>query len=585
MARQFRIDDLPEHRHDVVVVGAGIAGLYAALQCSGLDVAVVSKVFPTRSHSVAAQGGTAAALGNMEGDSWEWHFFDTARGSDYLGDQDAQEILCREAPEVIYELEHLGVPFSRTEAGRILQRHFGGHFSEFGQGPPVSRACCAADRIGHVILQTLYGHCLKERVRFYAEFFVHRLLLDGGKVSGVLAWDIINGGVHLFRAKALMFATGGYARAWKTTTNSYSNTGDGLGLVLKAGLPLEDMEFVQFHPTGLYPSGILMSEGVRGEGGYLFNGRGERFMARYAPDKLELAPRDITTRSIQTEIDHGLGIRGEPYVHLDVSHIGAARIRERLPQVAEIALKFAGIDATREPIPIAPTAHYAMGGIPVDITGRVLADAKGSVVEGFYAAGECACVSVHGANRLGCNSTLDCSVYGRRVGRAMRDYVKAGGEWREPRAEHLRDGLREIERLLAASGPQSIHAIRQTLRDTMMENCGIFRNRDKLVRQASRVKELQEGYAHIGLGYRGMRFNSELQEALEICNLLQFSEVIVASALARTESRGAHYRTDYPQRDDAGWLKHTLCWNQEGGIVLDYKPVVITRFPPAKRSY
>jgi succinate dehydrogenase / fumarate reductase flavoprotein subunit len=585
MAKRFRAEEIPEHRHEVVVVGAGIAGLYAALQCRDLDVAVISKVFPTRSHSVAAQGGTAAALGNMEGDSWEWHFFDTARGSDYLGDQNAQEVLCREAPEVIYELEHLGVPFSRTEEGRILQRHFGGHFSDFGQGPPVSRACCAADRIGHVILQTLYGHCLKHGVRFYSEFFVHKLLVADGACSGVLAWDIINGGIHLFRAKALMFATGGYARAWKTTTNSYSNTGDGLGLVLKAGLPLEDMEFVQFHPTGLYPSGILISEGVRGEGGYLLNGRGERFMSRYAPDKMELAPRDITTRSIQTEIDRGLGIRGEPYVHLDVTHIGAAKIEERLPQVRELAWKFAGVDVTRDPFPIAPTAHYAMGGIPVDIEGRVLSDAKGTAVSGFFAAGECSCVSVHGANRLGCNSTLDCSVYGRRGGRRMRDLIRSGAEWAEPSAEQLRDGLRDIERLLDASGPYSIHAIRQELRDSMMENCGIFRSRDKLIRQMSRVRELQERYARIGLGYQGMRFNSELQEALEICNLLQFSEVIVASALARTESRGAHFRTDYPERDDAAWLKHTLAWNTERGVVLSYKPVVITRFPPAERAY
>ncbi|MFH0809981.1 MAG: succinate dehydrogenase flavoprotein subunit [Pseudomonadota bacterium] len=585
MTTHFRLDAIPEHSHDVVVVGAGIAGLYAALQCRDLNVAVVSKVFPTRSHSVAAQGGTAAALGNVEEDSWEWHFFDTARGSDYLGDQDAQEVLCREAPEAIYDLEHLGVPFSRTAGGRIMQRHFGGHFSKFGQGPPVHRACCAADRIGHVILQTLYGHCLRHGVRFYSEFFVHRLLLEGGRCSGILAWDIINGGIHLFRAKALLFATGGYARAWRTTTNSFSNTGDGLGLVLKAGLPLEDMEFVQFHPTGLYPSGILISEGVRGEGGYLLNGRGERFMSRYAPDKMELAPRDITTRSIQTEIDNGLGIRGEPYVHLDISHIGAAQIQERLPQVRELAWKFAGVDVSRDPFPIAPTAHYAMGGIPVDLDGRVLSDAKGTPVTGFYAAGECSCVSVHGANRLGCNSTLDCSVYGRRVGRAMREFALSCGEGATPSAEQVRDGIVEIERLLSASGPQSIHAIRQALRDSMMNNCGIFRDKEKLLRQTSLVKELQMRYAHIGLGYRGMRFNSELQEAIEICNLLQFSEVIVAGALARTESRGAHYRTDHPERHDAAWLKHTLAWNTDCGVTLDYKPVVITRFQPARRVY
>jgi len=582
---RFPVSDITEHRHEVVIIGAGIAGLYGALQCRDLDAAVISKVFPTRSHSVSAQGGTAAALGNIEDDSWEWHFFDTARGSDYLGDQDAQEVLCREAPAAMYDLEHLGVPFSRTADGRILQRQFGGHYGDFGQGPPVHRACCAADRIGHVMLQTLYGHCLRHGVRFYSEFFITRLLVEGGVCAGVLAWDIINGGLHLFRAKAVMFATGGYGRAWIVTTNSFSNTGDGLGLVLKAGLPLEDMEFVQFHPTGLYPQGILITEGVRGEGGYLLNAQGERFMRRYTPEKMELAPRDITARSIQTEIEEGRGINGEPYVHLDVSHIGADKIRERLPQVLEMAQKFAGVDATREPFPVSPTVHYSMGGVPVDIDGRVLSDAQGAKVTGFFAAGECACVSVHGANRLGCNSTLDCCVYGRRVGRTVRDFVGAGADWTEPSREQLAAGVAEVARTLSASGPETIHEIRLALRESMTENCGIFRDEARLTRQMAVIRELQERYGHLGVGYRGLRFNSEIQEAIELHNMLHFSEVVVASALARTESRGAHYRTDFRERDDAGWLKHTLAWRDGSGVRLDYKPVIITRFAPATRAY
>jgi len=575
------------HRHEVVIVGAGIAGLSAALEVQGsADVAVLSKIFPTRSHSTAAQGGTAAALGNMEEDHWEWHWYDTVKGSDYLGDQDAQEVLCREAPEVIFALEHLGVPWSRTESGRIMQRPFGGHFSQFGKGAPVRRSCMVADRNGHAILHCLYEQCLKRGVRFYSEFLVVTLMVREGRCHGVVAWDVARGGLHVFEAKAVMFGTGGYASAWQVNTNCLANTGDGLALVLEVGLPLEDMEFVQFHPTGIYPSGILVTEGARGEGGYLLNDRGERFMERYAPSKMEVAPRDIVSRAEQTEIDEGRGIGGKGYVHLDLRHLGKKLILEKLPQIHEMGVKFAGVDCTEAPLPILPTAHYAMGGIPTNVDGEVLADEKGTVVEGFFAAGECACVSVHGANRLGTNSTLECAVFGRRTGRRIRRYMEAGVEYRGVPEEEPERAQKKVADILEARGPERVSRLRAELKESMTKNMGVFRTGEGMREQVEKLRELRERYGRIGITDHQKVFNTELEEALELGHALAFCDVIVAGGLAREESRGAHARKDFPKRDDAKWLKHTLAWRSEDGSVrLGYKPVAITRFQPEERKY
>jgi succinate dehydrogenase / fumarate reductase flavoprotein subunit len=573
------------HEHEVVIVGAGIAGLYAALEASrSVDTAVLSKVFPTRSHSISAQGGTAAPLGNMEEDNWEWHLYDTVRGGDYLGDQDAQEVLVREAGEVAFELEHMGVPFSRTEEGKIAQRPFGGHYSGFGKGP-VRRACYAADRTGHAMLHTLYEQCIKNDVRFYSEFFVLNLLVENNVCSGVVAWDMKNGGFHVFHAKTVMFAAGGYARAWKVNTNALSNTGDGMALVLQAGLPLEDMEFVQFHPTGLFPSGVLVTEAARGEGGYLVNNEGKRFMEKYAPAKMELSPRDVVSRSIQTEINEGRGIGGKGYVHLDLRHLGRAAILEKLPQIHELILKFAGIDAITDFIPILPTAHYAMGGIPTDINGRGVMDNKNTPLTGFYAAGECACVSVHGANRLGCNSTMDCAVYGRRTGRSMAQYVNGGGEKVSLPKDAMDRAKAKVENLLARRGKENPAAIRDELQQSMMIHCGVYREEKLLKKQVEIIKSLQERFKGVQIGYQGRRFNTELLDVIELGNMLDFVETIVASGLARTESRGAHSRKDFPKRDDKNWMKHTLAWKTDQGIKLDYKPVVVTRFQPEERKF
>ncbi len=583
------------HQHETVIIGAGLAGMRAALEVgkSGADCAVISKIFPSRSHSGAAQGGMAASLGNLDDDNWEFHMFDTVKGSDYLGDQDAAEILAKEAPELIYEFEHLGAPFSRTPEGKIAQRKFGGHTLNFGEKPAL-RACYSADYTGHVLLHTLFEQCIKHQVRFYSEFQVVHLIVKDNVCRGVVAWDIQNGGLHLFRAKAVMFATGGYGRAYKITTNAHANTGDGLDLVLKAGLPLEDMEFVQFHPTGIYRNGILMTEGARGEGGYLLNKDGERFMKRYAPTLMELAPRDMVARAIQTEINEGRGCqtpeqkeKGIPgdFVYLDLSHLGEAKLRERLPQIFDLAKNFAGVDPSKEPTPIQPTAHYSMGGIPATTEGRVIYDGKNNVVRGLYAAGECACFSVHGANRLGCNSTLDAALNGRRTGRSIiRDLPDLIYE--DIPEDAPREAEAEIDRYLKASGSENVADLRNQLQETMMENCGIFRDEKGLQKQLEIVRELEDRHKNIGISDRGTKFNTELMEAMELGHLLAFSEVIVYGALQRQESRGAHARTDYPKRDDKNWLKHTLAWKDtDGKIRLDFKPVVITRFEPKERKY
>ncbi len=574
------------HRHDVVVVGAGLAALRAAVEASTeFDVAVISKVFPTRSHSGAAQGGIAASLANEEEDHWEWHMFDTVKGSDYLGDQDAIEILVKEAPVVVREFEHFGAPFSRTPDGRIAQRKFGGHTKDFGRGGPVLRACYAADRTGHVLLHTLYEVCIKNGVRFYPEFYALSLIIENDVCRGVIGWDVINGGIHVFHTKAVMFGTGGYGRVFRITSNALSSTGDGLSMVLRAGLPLEDLEFVQFHPTGLYQQGILVSEAARGEGGYLINDKGERFMERYAPDKLELAPRDLVSRSIQTEINEGRGIGGKGYVSIDLRHLGAEKIMTRLPQIHELAWKFLHVDCIKDPIPIQPTAHYSMGGIPTDKDGRVLEDGKTKPVAGFFAAGECACVSVHGANRLGTNSLLEASLFGRRAGKTMKHFLREQSDFPDLPANAARPAIDEVERLLSSSGTERVAAIRGELQEKMMEKCGIFRNASQLQSMTEDLRKLEERYQNIIIDDRSEKYNFDLLEAVELGHMLDFSEIIVAGALAREESRGAHSRTDFPKRDDDKWLRHTLAWRKNGKITFDYKKVVITRFQPKERTY
>ncbi len=565
------------HRHDVLIVGAGGAGLRAALEASdGADVAVLSKVFPSRSHTGAAQGGIAAALGNVDDDSCEKHIFDTVKGSDYLGDQDAIEVLCSEAPQTVYELEHLGVPFSRLPDGRISQRPFGGH--------SATRACHAADRTGHVILHTLYEHCLRKEVRFYSEYYALSLIREEGSVEGVVAWDVVHGGIHLFHAKAVLLATGGYGRVFKTTSNAHANTGDGMAMAYAAGIPLEDMEFIQFHPTGIYKLGILITEGARGEGGILLNGHAERFMERYAPSMKDIAPRDVVSRAIYREIRENRGIGGKDYVHLDIRHMGKKKILEKLPDIHSFALTYIGVDAIREPIPVQPTAHYAMGGIPTDVDGRVVVDDKGTPVPGLYAAGECACVSVHGGNRLGCNSLLDIVVFGKRAGR--RILTDIGGLGMPGPAADVADAVcLRIEDLLSGSGEETAAGIRSLLQEVMMFRCSVFRNEQLLREAQADLARLRTRYAGIRIMDRGRVCNTDLIEAWELGDLLSLAETMVAGALARKESRGAHFREDYPDRDDENFLKHTLVRKGAEGPEISYKPVVITRFQPRERTY
>jgi succinate dehydrogenase / fumarate reductase flavoprotein subunit len=568
------------HKIDAVIVGAGLAGLRAALEAakSGLSAAVISKVYPIRSHSGGAQGGIAAALANVAEDSPQAHMFDTIKGSDYLADQDIIELFVNEALKTVYEFEHMGVPFSRTEDGRINQRAFGGHSSP--------RACFAQDVTGHVLLHTLYEQCLQHNVFFFNEFQVLSLLLENDLARGLVAWDIRNGGLHIFHARSVLLATGGYGRAWKVTSNAHANTGDGVALVLESGLPLEDMEFVQFHPTGLYKHGILLSEAARGEGAYIVNDQGERFMKKYAAAKMELAPRDIVSRSEQTEINEGRGIGGKDYVYLDLRHLGKEKILQRLPQIYDLALNYLKVDAITDAVPIQPTAHYSMGGIPANVRTEVIKDAKGTVVKGLYTAGEASCLSLHGANRLGCNSLQDAATFGRIAGIHMTEFCRENLYCDLP--NNLLDKAQaKIDRLWQKQGKEKHAPIREKLQVHMTKYLGVFRCESDILKMKVIIKELQERYRQVTVDDHGAVFNLDLIEALELENLLSFSEVIVEGALARKESRGAHFRTDFPKRDDAQWLKHTLAWRRDGKIVLDFSKgvVIYPQYQPQERKY
>jgi succinate dehydrogenase / fumarate reductase flavoprotein subunit len=581
--------------HDIVIVGAGGAGLMAALYAreGGADVAVVSKLHPLRSHTGAAQGGIGASLGNEEEDNWLWHAFDTVKGSDYLGDQDSIEVMCKDAARTIIELEHYGVPFSRTQEGRIAQRRFGGHTRNFGEAP-VRRACYAADRTGHMILHTLYEQCVKQKVNFYDEYQVLDLLTNKkgegdvpDEVSGVVAYEILTGEVHTFHAKIVCFATGGYGRAFKTTSNAHAGTGDGFSLVLRAGLPLEDMEFVQFHPTGLYRLGILITEGARGEGGILRNSDGERFMERYAPTVKDLAPRDMVSQCIYKEVREGRGIKGKEYVHLDMTHVGKAVLEHKLPEISTFSRVYLGIDPVKQPIPVAPTCHYAMGGIPTNVDGQVVrGNTKTDLVGGFYAAGECACVSVHGANRLGTNSLLDLVVFGRRTGMAMAKAIREGRQ-AAPLPENPEKATRELlDTLLANSAGEPTVKVRTDLQDSMMRNVSVFRNDETLSEAMADLQGFRERAKHVTVQDKGKRFNTDLMDAVEIGFMVDYAQAIAASAHHRTESRGAHLREDYTERNDDQWLKHTMySANRAGDFEMGEMEVTITRFQPKERKY
>jgi succinate dehydrogenase / fumarate reductase flavoprotein subunit len=573
------------HRFDNLIVGAGGAGLYAALALSQkkAGVAVLSKLYPTRSHTGAAQGGVSAALGNTEPDSPEWHMFDTVKGGDYLVDQDAAEILCRDAIETVIELEHLGLPFNRTPDGRIDQRFFGGHTKDQGKGP-VRRACFAADRTGHMILQTLYQQCVKNDVTFFDEFHVVDLIVSEGRCAGVVAYEMRTGELHIFQSKTVLFATGGSGRMFKITSNAHALTGDGMAIAYRRGVPLEDMEFFQFHPTGIYKMGILLSEACRGEGGKLLNGKGERFMERYAPTMLDLAPRDMISRFIHQEVRLGNGIDGKDYVHLDLRHLGKQKIEEKLPDITDFVRTYMGLDPVKDLIPVQPTAHYAMGGIPANVNGEVVLDEKNTVLPGFYAAGEVACVSVHGANRLGTNSLVDILVFGRRSGLAMADY-SAENDFVPLLADPAKDIRQRMDTLLSRTAKESAADIRSELQAAMMDDCGVYRNEAGLKRVHEKIAALRVRYESVGVSDKGKEFNTELLEAMELENLLDLADSTVASALARKESRGAHAREDFPKRDDQKFLTHTLAFRKEGRVDLKYKPVVITKFQPQERKY
>ncbi len=576
------------HEYDAVIVGAGGAGLYAALEASSKGkTAVISKLYPIRSHTGTAQGGIGAALGNVEEDRPEWHTFDTIKGGDYLVDQNAAKILADEAIHAVYDLEHRGLPFSRTPDGKIDQRRFGGHTRNFGEAP-VKRSCYSADRTGHMILQTLYQQCIKNNVMFFDEFFITDVVLEGKKCSGIVALELSTGELHVFKSKCVLFATGGFGRIFKTTSNAYANTGDGPATLLRKGVPLMDMEFFQFHPTGIAGMGILITEAVRGEGGILRNNKGEPFMKEYAPSLLDLAPRDLISRAIISEIKNGKGMRGDKkiddYVLLDATHLGKDVIDAKLPDISEFCKTYLGIDPAEKPIPVQPTAHYAMGGIPTDIHGRVLSDADGGIYEGLYAAGECACVSVHGANRLGTNSLVDLVVFGKRAGVNMAEYIKNAdfGSISESAADHSQEAIKNL-----MHGKKGLHGgkIRAEMQDTMMENVGIFRNNDDMQKAVDTLEELRKRYGEVRVEDKNKKFNTDLQDILELKNLLDLAYITAVSAKNRTETRGAHSRDDFKERDDEKWLKHSMIRMDGDRAVINYKSVDISIFKPKPRTY
>jgi len=593
------------HQFDVIVVGAGGAGLMAGLYASKTaKTAVISKLYPTRSHTGAAQGGIGAALGSIEEDKPEWHIYDTVKGSDYLGDQDAIEFMCEEAINAVYELEHMGLPFDRTPEGKISQRPFGGHTNNV-TGKPVRRAAHAADRTGHMILQTLYQQCLKNKVNFFDEYQVLDFIMVNGKAAGVVAVELSTGELHTIHAKAVIFATGGHGRIFEVTSNAYAYTGDGAAILLRHGIPLEDMEFFQFHPTGIYKLGILITEGVRGEGGILINGAGERFMPRYAPTVKDLASRDVISRAIYTEIREGRGVNGKNYVYLDIRPesvmkyaaldgrsnldgspytITGEEVLAKLPDIVDFCRVYLGVDPVTQMMPIQPTAHYTMGGIPTNKFGEVVIDDKNTVFPGLYAAGECACVSVHGGNRLGTNSLLDLVVFGKYAGLKAAEYANQS-EFEKLPFEAESDSKSQFEALKNGSGKENVFKLSTELKKAMFADVGIYRNEKDMLSALEKVRELKARFKDVTVSDTGKIFNTELLNAWELGNLLDIAEVIAMSAANRKESRGGHSREDYPDRDDQNWLKHTLIWNKNGKLEIGYKPVVITKHQPKARVY